>query len=313
MEAERVAVAVVGSMNFDLTLRTPRLPLPGESIAAEESHAGPGGKGLNQAVAAARQDVAAALIGAAGADAPGDEMVAVLVAEGVDVTGVARLDTVASGLASVIVTDDAENSIVVALGANAALGEDHVHRHGRTIGDARVLLVQLEVPPDAVRAALEIARGAATLAILNAAPPRPVADEVLRLADVVVVNESEAAALVGGAPSADGQTGDWAERAAEALVARGCPAAVVTVGARGAWYADPKRRLYVPPHTVDAVDTTGAGDAFCGTLAAALATGKSMPEALVRASAAGALAATRPGTAASLPTAIAVDELLSAS
>ncbi|HZP30709.1 MAG TPA: ribokinase [Acidimicrobiia bacterium] len=311
MDGERVDVVVVGSVNFDLTLQTPRLPRPGESIAARGSHAGPGGKGLNQAIAAARQGASAALVACIGADAPGDEMLATLVTEGVDVDGVARLESVPSGLASVIVTDDAENAIVVALGANDALTEDHVHRHGRAIGDAKVLLVQLEIPPDAVRAALEIARGTATLAILNAAPPRPVADDVLRLADVVVANEGEAAALTGGSIGGDGEA-DWPERAARALVARGCTAAIVTVGARGAWYADQRRRLYIPPHTVDAVDTTGAGDAFCGALAAALAAGRSMPEALVRASAAGALTATLPGTAPSLPTALAVDELLTA-
>jgi ribokinase len=310
VERGRVEVAVVGSLNFDLTLRTARMPHPGEAVAATDFRSGPGGKGLNQAIAAARQGATAALIGCLGTDPAGDEMVAALESEGVDVAGVTRLAHVASGLASVIVTDDAENAIVVALGANAFLDEEHVHRHGRIVGDAKVLLVQLEVPPDAVRAALEIARGAATLAVLNAAPPRPIVDDVLRLADVVVVNEGEAAALTGDPPPADDPGTEWAARSAAALVARGCPAAVVTLGARGAWYADHRRSVLVPPHTVAAVDSTGAGDAFCGTLAAALAAGGSLSEALVRASAAGALATTRPGSAPSLPTALAVDELL---
>ena len=310
MEAVRPDVAVVGSMNFDLTLRTPRFPRPGDSVAATGSHAGAGGKGLNQALAAARQGAVTALVGCVGTDAPGDVMIAELVAGGVDVDAVTRLADVASGMAAVMVTDDGENSIVVALGANARLTGDDVHRHGRVIGDAKVLLVQLEVPPDAVQAALEIARGTATLAILNAAPPRPVEDDVLRLADLVVVKEIEAATL-SGADAPDGSDAEWASHAAETLVRRGCPAVVVTVGARGAWFADGKRRLYLPAHAVDAVDTTGAGDAFCGTLAAGLAAGRSMPDALVRASAAGALTATRPGTAPALPTALEVDELLS--
>jgi ribokinase len=310
VEAVRPDVAVVGSMNFDLTLRTPRLPRPGESIAATGSHAGAGGKGLNQAIVAARQGAAAALVGCVGVDPPGDAMIAALVTEGVDVGAVTRVADVPSGMASVVVTDDAENAIVVALGANSRLTADGVHRHGRLIGDAKVLLVQLEVPPDAVQAALEIARGTATLAILNAAPPRSVADDVLRLADVVVVNELEAATLTSTELPAEPDT-EWPSRAAEALVDRGCPAAVVTVGARGAWYAEAKRRLFLPPHRVDAVDTTGAGDAFCGTLAAGLAAGRSMPDSLLRASAAGALATTLPGTAPSLPTALAVDDLLS--
>jgi ribokinase len=309
MEAAPPDVAVVGSMNFDLTLRTPRFPRPGESIAATDSHAGAGGKGLNQALAAARQGVATALIGCVGLDAPGDAMIAELVTAGVDVNGVTRLADVPSGMAAVVVTDDAENSIVVGWGANGRLTEDDVHRHGRAIGDAKVMLVQLEVPPDAVRAALEIARGTATLAILNAAPPRPVDDDILRLADLVVVNEIEAAALTGAeVPEPDSE---WPSHAAETLVRRGCAAAVVTVGARGAWFADGRRRLYLPAHAVDAIDTTGAGDAFCGTLAAGLAGGRSMPDALVRASAAGALTTTRPGTAPALPTALEVDELLS--
>jgi ribokinase len=310
MERRGADVAVVGSINFDLTLRTPRMPRPGEAVAATGSTSGPGGKGLNQAVAAARQGATAALVGCVGTDAAGAEMLAMLEHEGVDVAGVAKLPGVGSGLASVIVTDDAENAIVVALGANASLTEERVHRHGRLVGDAKVLLVQLEVPADAVRVSLEIARGAATLAILNAAPPRPVTDDVVRLADLVVVNEGEAVALTGEEPPAGAPSADWAASSAEALVARGCPAAVVTLGARGAWYADHKRSFHVPPHTVDAVDTTGAGDAFCGALAAALASGSRMPEALARASAAGALATTLPGSAPSLPTARAVNGLL---
>ena len=251
MEAERgrVDVAVVGSLNFDLTLRTARMPHPGEAVAATDFRSGPGGKGLNQAIAAARQGATAALIGCLGTDPAGDEMVAALESEGVDVAGVTRLAHVASGLASVIVTDDAENAIVVALGANASLDEEHVHRHGRIVGDAKVLLVQLEVPPDAVRAALEIARGAATLAVLNAAPPRPIADDVLRLADVVVVNEGEAAALTGDPPPPDDPGTEWAARSAAALVARGCPAAVVTLGAaRRLVRRPPAERPRAAPH-----------------------------------------------------------------
>jgi ribokinase len=334
-EAVSPQVAVVGSLNFDLTFRTRRFPHPGEAVAAARFHSGPGGKGLNQAIAAARLGVPAALVGCIGLDPPGDEMVAALEADSVDVSGLLRSDRESSGTAAVIVTDDGENAIVVAPGANDALTEEHVHRHGRLIGDAKVLLVQLEIPIDAVRAALEIARGTGTLAILNAAPTRPVSDEVLRLADLVVVNEGEAAAITGepfrlrddpdaGSEAAGGSEagsdgdadgdgdGHWAARAAADLVGRGCAAAVVTLGARGAWYADHKRRLFVTPHSVDAVDTTGAGDAFCGALAASLALGQSMAAALMRASAAGALAATTQGAAASLPLAFAVDELIAA-
>jgi ribokinase len=310
-------VTVVGSLNFDLTFHTRRYPHPGEAVAATGFHSGAGGKGLNQAIAAARQGVRAALIGCVGVDAAGDELAAALEVEQVGVAGLARIAGVATGTAAVVVSEGGENAIVVARGANDSLTEEHVHRHGRLVGDARVLLVQLEVPLDAVRAALEVARGASTLAILNAAPPREVPEDLLRLADLVVVNEGEAAALVGEPPptaptAATAATPDWASGAAAALVARGCAAAVVTVGARGAWFADHRRRLFLAPYAVDAVDTTGAGDAFCGSLAAALATGRSMPDALVRASAAGALAATKSGAAASLPTDEAVDGLIAA-
>jgi ribokinase len=188
-----------------------------------------------------------------------------------------------------------------------------VHRYGTSIGDAAVVLVQLGVPIDAVRAALEIARGVGTMAILDPAPADDVSDELLRLVDVVTPNESEAARLTGVRVDSEEGVRD----AASAFLRRGCASVVITLGARGAFYASETRAdgVFVAPHATDAgavIDPTGAGDAFCGALAAALARGADMDAALRDANVAGALATTVRGAAPSMPTRAAVQSALRA-
>jgi len=302
---QRVDVAVVGTVNLDYTVRVPRLPDRGETVVGDELVVGPGGKGVNQAVAAARQGAATALIGCVGDDAAGRDLLAFLRAEPrLDLRGLACVSG-ATGTAFVTVDHQGGNTIVSTRGANARLDETHVHRHGREIADASVLLVQVGVPADAVRAALEIARSVGTITVLDPSPADDVTDELLQLADVCTPNEIEIERLTGvrasNAPSV--------EAAADVLCARGCASVVVTLGERGAYVAPGTglRGSWVPPFAVEMVDATGAGDAFCGALAAALARRLSLADALVDAMAAGALATTKIGAAVALPTRAAVE------
>jgi ribokinase len=223
------------------------------------------------------------------------------------VSGVRRVAGVATGRALIAVDDAGGNTVTTSRGANAHLDEGHVHRYGTLVADAAVVLVQLGVPADAARAALEIARSVGTIAILDPAPADDVADELLRLVDVITPNESEAARLTGR--SVDTQQG--VRDAADALLRRGCASVVITLAARGAYYASAGRPdgVLVAPHPIDliaAVDPTGAGDAFCGALAAALARGADVEAALRDANIAGALATTVRGAAPSMPSIAAV-------
>jgi ribokinase len=268
----------------------------------------PGGKGLNQTVAAARQGARTAMVGVVGADDLGGHLLAVVQAEGVEVEHLRRDASTGSGVALITVDAKGDNTILVAPQANARLGEDDVAAAAAALSRTRVVLVQLEIPLPSVRAALARAQAAGAVTILNPAPapPRPLDRDLLALCDFVVPNESEAAALTGE----DTSDAAGVERAAHALLAAGARAVVVTVGDRGARYRDAHRSFAVPTFPVTAVDATAAGDAFCGALAAALAVGTALEDALRRASAAGALAVTVPGATPALPTAAAVDALL---
>jgi len=293
------AVAVVGSLNLDHTVRVARLARPGESLVGDLVSTAPGGKGANQAVAAARLGARAALIGCLGTDAAGDVLWQALTAEPrLDVAGVTRVHG-PTGTAFVTIDDAGANTVVSARGANASLDEAHVHRHGRSIADADVVLLTLGVPEDAVRAAVEIARSVDTLVVLDPAPADEVPDDVLRCDDVCTPNETEIERLTGLAAGDDAGV----RRAADALLARGCGAVVVTLGARGAHLvtADGRARRYAPV-PVSVVDPTGAGDACAGALAAALARGLAIEDAVADAVVAGALATTRLGALMAMPT-----------
>jgi len=305
-ESSRVDVTVVGTVNLDHIVRVARLPARGETVVGDEARHAPGGKGANQAVAAARLGARTALVGCVGDDAAGAEVLAYLRAEpALDVDAVSRVSG-ATGTADIAVDETGGNTIVSARGANAHLDDELVHRAGSKIGAARVLLVQLGIPADGVRAALEIARSVGTITVLDPAPAEGVTDELLRLADVVTPNETEAAQITGIEVTDE----PGASRAADALLRRGCASVVVTLAERGALYvATGGERDTVAPFIVDAVDPTGAGDAFAAALAVALARGEPISEALVDAAAAGALATTRDGAAPALPTLVEVRQL----
>lgn len=288
-------VVVVGSANLDLVATTPTLPRPGETVLGDGFTTVPGGKGANQAVAAARAGAQCAFIGAVGQDGFAAPLRDNLMAAGVDVS---RLRSVpgTSGVALIAVDRAAENLIVVAPGANAAL-TDLSAPDREAVGAADVLVCQLEIPIDTVTRAAAVARVAGTVVMLNAAPARPLPAALLDAVDVLVVNQGEAEALV-GRPAEPEDLLD--------LV----PRVVMTLGAGGVAYADRDgARLRVEAPTVDAVDTTAAGDAFSGALAVAWAEGRPVAEALRWACAAGAACARRLGASSSLPTRAEIDEL----
>ncbi|MDF9811230.1 ribokinase [Streptomyces sp. SPB162] len=309
-------LVVVGSLNMDLSVTVPRLPGPGETVSGADVVRGPGGKGGNQAVAAARLGARVRMVGLLGDDAHGGELRAALVAEGIDDGAVGTLPGAASGLALIVVQDDGENTITLSPGANDRLDESMLRAltDGTVANRADTVLLQLEVPLPTVLAAAREARAAGALTVLNAAPlpaPGPLLTELLREVDVLVVNETEAAGLL-RLPDVSSVARDesWTARA-ERLRLLGPGTVVVTLGAAGAAAADGRCRLTEPGFPIDAMDTVGAGDAFCAQLALALGPGRPLAPALRRACAAGAVAATRRGAQQALPTRAEVDALVS--
>lgn len=286
-------VCVVGSANLDLVATTETLPAPGVTVLGTSYAEHPGGKGLNQAVAAARAGARVAFVGAVGLDAAGRGLLDVLAAEHIDATGVQQVGT--TGRALIGVSAAGENSIIVVPGANATLTAEHVRA---ALPRARVVLVQLEIPLPAVGAALATGRAMGATTVLNPAPApaAPLPAEVLQHCDLVVPNEHEADAI-GGAPS---------------LLAEGATTVIVTRGAAGISLVTSADTVDLRAFTVEAVDTTAAGDAFCGALCAELAAGADLAAAVRVAMAAGALATTVAGAVPSLPRRAAIDELLSA-
>ncbi|MCW3819046.1 ribokinase [Micromonospora sp. DR5-3] len=299
-------IVVVGSLNMDLSIRVPRLPSPGETVAGTELVRGAGGKGANQALAARRLGAHVALVGMVGADQFGAELRDSLSGDGVDVSGVMVTADAATGVALIVVGPDGENMITISPGANAKLATPKLHA---LLDGAQALLLQLEIPIDACRAAADAARSSGVPVVLNAAPlpqhPSPDLAELIRRSDVLVVNETEAAGL---APDATNATS-----AASALRNLGVAEVVVTLGGNGAIAASPTGITHVPAFPVDAVDTVGAGDAFCAEFALArTASGTDLRTATRRACAAGALAASRRGAQAALPYRDEVDRLFDA-
>jgi len=283
---ERWDVVVVGSANLDLVAMTTRLPHPGETVSAHDYFEACGGKGANQAIAAARAGARTAFVGAVGHDGAGDTLRAAFVADDVDVRHLETVDQ-PTGRALIGVSDDAENLIIVVPGANHALSARDVERAASMLSTAKVLLMQLEVRLDVVRRAAELA-GAETLVVVNPAPAMELPDEVLQRIDVITPNEHEVE-LLGGARS---------------LLERGVGAVVITEGSRGARLVTREGETRIPPYPVTPVDTTGAGDAFCGALSARLALdggASALPQALRAAAVAGALATQIQGAVPSLP------------
>lgn len=293
-------IIVVGSYNRDTVLAVPHFPAPGETLAALGVERFHGGKGSNQAVAAARAVAAVAMVAAIGADAAGDAALALWAAEGIDASAVIRLPDRPTGEAMILVDAAGENEIVIVPGANAALAEDAA---AVLPADAALVVAQLETPVAATLAAFRAARARGVMTLLNAAPARPLPDALRDLTDLLVVNETEAARLLDTA-------GDPAALAA-ALAPRHSRGVVVTAGAAGAhWAAPDGTAVHAPSRAVAVVDSTGAGDAFIGAFAAGLAAGLGEAASLRRGVAAGALACCRAGAVPSLPHRAEIDAAL---
>jgi ribokinase len=294
-------VFVVGSINQDYVLSVERRPDPGETLSGATLAVHPGGKGANQAVAAARLGARVAMLGRVGDDPAGAALREALAAQGVDTAAVLATPQAPSGSAFITVTPDGENAIVVVPGANRELVPGDVDAVAAALRDTAVLVAQLEVPVETVGRAVSVAAGAGTLVVLNLAPARPVPGALLARVDVLVVNEHEAGFLLGEA--VDGSDAGAAARAAVELRRRGPRAVVVTLGAAGAVAADAGGAEHLPAPPARVVDTTGAGDAFVGALAARLAAGASLPGAVAYGVRAGAAAVRGAGAQSSFPAA----------
>ncbi|TAH53425.1 MAG: ribokinase [Chloroflexota bacterium] len=302
-----MSIIVVGSLNMDLIVRTPRIPAPGETILGHTFSTAPGGKGANQAVAAAKLGAPVKLIGRVGADDFGKQLRSQLNAVGVDAQFVFEDAQAASGVALISVDDQGQNSIIVAPGANGRVTRQDVDSAREAIRAARVVIAQLEIPLDSVTYALRVAHNAGALTILNPAPARQLSSELLQNVDVIIPNETEAALLT-GLPVHDF---DSATQAAHALQQMGARTVIITLGEKGAlWLNENAVAQQVTPFQVQVVDTTAAGDAFVGALGVALAREQDWETSLRTASAAGALAATKLGAQPSLPTRAELEEFL---
>ncbi|GAA3746623.1 ribokinase [Leifsonia bigeumensis] len=290
MAQERSGIVMVGSANMDIVFTVERIPQPGETLLAESVATYPGGKGLNQAVAAARAGAPTTFVGSLGRDEHGGELAVTMTDAGIDRTLV-RSSAAPTGQAFIVVADSAENTIIVASGANAevtALTEPE----RAAIASASVLLMQLELPIGVVTEAAQVAKSAGTTVMLNAAPARELPDELISAVDCLIVNEHEAC-LIGGSD-------DLAE--ASARLAARVDRLIVTLGSDGsALYEGGVELARVPARRVDAVDTTGAGDTYCGAFAAAIAEGRDLESSAAFATAAAALSVQALGAVPSIP------------
>lgn len=291
-------LCVVGSINLDMNAYTPRFPKPGETLHGHRFTTGYGGKGANQAVAAGRVGGAVSMVGRVGDDLFGRDMLQNLAAEGIDATHVSTSAGISSGVAVITIDDHAENNIIVIAGANAQVSPADIEAARAVIANAQVVVCQLEIPLAANIAAMRVARAAGVMTILNSAPVGgPLPDELYQLSDIFCPNENEAELLTGIAV----RTEEEAVAAARVILGRGAASVILTLGARGSLLVSADAVRHAPAPRVTAVDTTGAGDAFVGSLAVFLAGGLPLFGAMQRANQIAALSVQKPGTQSSYP------------
>lgn len=292
-------IIVVGSSNTDMVIRTERLPGPGETILGGDFIMNPGGKGANQAVAARRLGAKVAFVCRLGADMFGDKAVDGYSEEGIDVSYISRDVNKSSGIALITVDSHAENCIVVASGANASLSAADIDNAVKAVADSDIMLLQLESPMETVEYAAKVAKGLGVKVILNPAPaPKEgIPDAVLENVDLIIPNSTEAE-MLSGIHITDYES---ASEAAKEISAKGISQVIITLGAKGSLVFDNGEEAVVPSVKVKAVDTTAAGDTFCGAVAVALSEGKALAEAAGFAAKASALTVTRMGAQPSIP------------
>ena len=290
-------IVVLGGINMDLVTLTSRFPAAGETVVGHRFLTYGGGKGANQAVAAGRMGGRVAMVGRVGDDVFGPQALATLVDAGVDVSPVGVSENTSTGIAVISIDDSAQNQIVQVLGANDTCGEEEAGKIMSLLNEASTLLLQLEVSIDLSLTAAQAASARGVRVILDPSPVRPLPEEFYACCDIITPNETDAQALVGFSVN----DRDSAARAAEVLLGRGVGTVIVTLGPQGAYYATSRETGLVPAFEVQGIDSVGAGDAFNGALAVALAEGMSLDRAVRVAAAAGALSVTRSGAQDSMP------------
>lgn len=301
-------IIVVGSSNTDMIIQLERIPRPGETILGGQFSTAAGGKGANQAVAAARAGGQVTFVARVGRDMFGDQALAGFVQDGINVDHIVRDESAPSGVALIFVARDGENSIAVAGGANGQLSPADVQRAASVLTDASMLVMQLETPLPTVQAAAELAAKAGVRFILNPAPAQALPDALLQRVSILTPNETEAELLTGVAVTDEAA----ANMAADKLLARGVQTVILTLGARGALVVNAASRQLVAGFVVKAVDTVAAGDVFNGALAVAMAEGQPLPQAVRFANAAAAISVTRLGAQPSAPQRHEIDQLANA-
>ncbi|MBF7095577.1 ribokinase [Alkalibacter mobilis] len=290
-------ITVVGSLNMDLVITAPTIPRPGETVLGTSFKQIPGGKGANQADAAAKLKADVTMIGAVGKDSMGEQLKRSLESDGVDVQRVLEKDDYSTGVAAIIVEEKGNNAIAVAPGANYGLTPEDIENMEECFKKTNVMIVQLETPLETVRKALKMAKDFGAITILNPAPARELDEEILSLTDILTPNETELE-ILSGLPT---DNLDDIQIAAEKLMEKGVKEMIVTLGGQGCMHITKENISVMPAYKVKVVDTTAAGDSFNGAIGVALDEGKTMEEALKFAMKVGAMTVSKAGAQTSLP------------
>ena len=301
-----MSILVFGSINMDLTAYVPKLPQPGETLQGSSYITVPGGKGNNQAVAAARLGADVKFIGRVGTDGFGEEVLQIVSEQNVDTSLVMKDPDHGTGIAVISVDKNAENSIIIISGANFAMDDSDVERASRNMVDAKVLMLQLEVPLDACLKAAQAAKEKGVKVVFDPAPAIPLPEEAFKLMDFITPNEIETEILTGIRPANQ----EDASKAAKIFLEKGVGTAIIKLGAKGVYYENKDESGFIPPYKVNPIDTVAAGDAFNGGVAVAVSEGKPLAEAVRWGAAAGAIATTRKGALPAMPYREEVEKLM---